>query len=365
MNRLVLAHGPRLACLAATWLMLTADVSAQIQMPSDSGPPSVTPTATPQVMPQPTLASAQQLLAGVRTALIKKDYHTAVQSYRRVTAMSGNLPQIADEVGKLRAQLLAIGIDGALLSLPPKPPAKPLEGVANAQPLGGPVLAGANIINRKQEALRLVAIGRASLDRGDIPTAVAVARQAEALNVPEKDFAPGEPRVWQLLLDAESAARRSGVRLTSGAEPLAKQAATSGPAVNPVQAALAMTEADESSSVAQTPFNVQAQSTGTPPASSNVKPVQAIAPIAGQQAQQPNHAQTNLAEGLDALGRGDTAVARAKFREAWKHESDLTLAERNQLKDKLTLLQPKRLTPQTSTPPEDMTAIQRAELAEQ
>ncbi len=365
MNRLVLAHGPRLACLAATWLMLTADVSAQIQMPSDGGPPSVTPTATPQVMPQPTLASAQQLLAGVRTALIKKDYHTAVQSYRRVTAMSGNLPQIADEVGKLRDQLLAIGIDGALLSLPPKPPAKPLEGVASAQPLGGPVLAGANITNRKQEALRLVAIGRASLDRGDIPTAVAVARQAEALNVPEKDFAPGEPRVWQLLLDAESAARRSGVRLTSGAEPLAKQAATSGPAVNPVQAALAMTEADESSSVAQTPFNVQAQSKGTPPASSNVKPVQAIAPIAGQQAQQPNHAQTNLAEGLDALGRGDTAVARAKFREAWKHESDLTLAERNQLKDKLTLLQPKRLTPQTSTPPEDMTAIQRAELAEQ
>ena len=345
--------------------MLTADVSAQIQMPSDSGPPSVTPTATPQAMPQPTLASAQQLLAGVRTALIKKDYHTAVQSYRRVTAMSGNLPQIADEVGKLRAQLLAIGIDGALLSLPPKPPAQPLAAVANAQPLGGPLPVGANFANRKQEALRLVAIGRASLDRGDIPTAVAIARQAEALNVPEKDFAPGEPRVWQLLLDAESAARRSGVRLASGAEPLANQAATLGPEANPVQAALAMTGADEVGNVAQAPFNAQPQNNGTLPANTNVKPVQAIAPIAGQQAGQPNHAQTNLAEGLDALGRGETAVARAKFREAWKHESDLTLAERNQLKDKLTLLQPKRITPQASTPAEDMTAIQRAELAEQ
>ena len=365
MNRLVPAHGPRLACLAATWLMLTADVSAQIQMPSDSGPPSVTPTATPQAMPQPTLASAQQLLAGVRTALIKKDYHAAVQSYRRVTAMSGNLPQIADEVGKLRAQLLAIGIDGALLSLPPKSPAQPLAGVANAQPLGGPLPGGANFTNRKQEALRLVAIGRASLDRGDIATAVAIARQAEALNVPEKDFAPGEPRVWQLLLDAESAARRSGVRLASGAEPSANQAAASGPGINPVQAALAMTGADESGNVAQAPFNAQPQNNGTLPANTNVKPVQAIAPIAGQQAGQPNHAQTNLAEGLDALGRGDTAVARAKFREAWKHESDLTLAQRNQLKDKLTLLQPKRITPQSSTPPEEMTAIQRAELAEQ
>lgn len=365
MNRLVPAHGPRLACLAVTWLMLSADVSAQIQMPSDSGPPSVTPTATPQAMPQPTLASAQQLLAGVRTALIKKDYHTAVQSYRRVTAMSGNLPQIADEVGKLRAQLLAIGIDGALLSLPPKQPAQPFAGVANAQPLGGPLPAGANFANRKQEALRLVAIGRASLDRGDIPTAVAIARQAEALNVPEKDFAPGEPRVWQLLLDAESAARRSGVRLASGTEPLANQAATVGPVVNPVQAALAMTGENESGNVAQAPFNAQPQNVGTAPSNTNVKPVQAIAPIAGQQAGQPNHAQTNLAEGLDALGRGDTTLARAKFREAWKHESDLTLAQRNQLKDKLTLLQPKRITPQTSTPPEDMTAIQRAELAEQ
>ncbi len=345
--------------------MLTADVSAQIQMPSDSGPPSVTPTATPQAMPQPTLASAQQLLAGVRTALIKKDYHTAVQSYRRVTAMSGNLPQIADEVGKLRAQLLAIGIDGALLSLPPTPPAQPLAGVVNAKPLGGRLPVGVNSASRKQEALRLVAIGRASLDRGDITTAVAIARKAEALNVPEKDFAPGEPRVWQLLLDAESAARRSGVSLASGTEPLANPGATSGPAVNPVQAALAMTGADDTGNVAQAPFNTQPQNSGTSPANTNVKPVQAIAPIAGQQTGQPNHAQKSLAEGLDALGRGDTAVARAKFREAWKHESDLTLAERNQLKDKLTLLQPKRITQQASTPPEEMTAIQRAELAEQ
>jgi general secretion pathway protein D len=345
--------------------MLTADVSAQIQMPSDSGPPSVTPTATPQAMPQPTLASAQQLLAGVRTALIKKDYHTAVQSYRRVTAMSGNLPQIADEVGKLRAQLLAIGIDGALLSLPPTPPAQPLAGVVNPKPLGGRLPVGVNSASRKQEALRLVAIGRASLDRGDITTAVAIARKAEALNVPEKDFAPGEPRVWQLLLDAESAARRSGVSLASGTEPLANPGTTSGPAVNPVQAALAMTGADDTGNVAQAPFNTQPQNSGTSPANTNVKPVQAIAPIAGQQTGQPNHAQKSLAEGLDALGRGDTAVARAKFREAWKHESDLTLAERNQLKDKLTLLQPKRITQQASTPPEEMTAIQRAELAEQ
>ncbi len=197
MNRLVPPHRPRIESLDTTRKMQTEEVSAKRKMPTDSGPPSVKPTAIPQATPQPTLASAQQLLAGVRMALIKKDYHTAVQSYRRVTAMSGNLPQIADEVGKLRAQLLAIGIDGALLSLPPKPPAQPLTGVANARPLGVPLLA-ANMATRKQEALRLVAIGRASLDRGDIPTAVAIARQAEALNVPEKDFAPGEPRVWQI-----------------------------------------------------------------------------------------------------------------------------------------------------------------------
>ena len=88
-----------------------------------------------------------------------------------------------------------------------------LPDVAGALPIADAIRAAP--ASRKQEALRLVAIGRAALDRGDVSTALKVARQAEALKVPEKDFAAGEPRVWQLLLDAESAARRSGIALTA------------------------------------------------------------------------------------------------------------------------------------------------------
>ncbi len=366
MNRLVPAHGPRFACLAVAWLLLAADVSAQIQMPSDSGPPSVVPPAIPQTTPPPTIASAQQLLLGVQTAIVKKDYHTAVQSYRRVTAMTSNLPQIADEVGKLRAQLLAIGIDGALLSMPPKTiqsPSQRLPNVAKARPLDSSVTPTANVAVRKQEALRLVAIGRAALDRGDASTAVAIARQAESLNVPEKAFVPGEPRVWQLLLDAESAARRSGIRLASGTEPLTGSTPAGQPA-NPVRSALAMTEAGQPGNVSQTPYTPETAADGTPLTNSGIKPVQGIAPLPAPP-EKSNHAQQNFKEGLEALGRGDTLTARNKFREAWKYESDLTLAQRSQLKDKLTLLQPKRISPQSAATPAEMTAIQKAELDEQ
>ena len=58
--------------------------------------------------------------------------------------------------------------------------------------------------------------------------------------------------------------------------------------------------------------------------------------------------------------------AREKFREAWAHEEDLDPATRNQLKDKLTLLQPKRLPVQfANASPEQLTPIQKAELEAQ
>src|SRR5690606_11467960 len=45
----------------------------------------------------------------------------------------------------------------------------------------------------------------------DIPGALRSVTAAETLSVPESAFAPGEPRVWQLALDVQSAARRAGV----------------------------------------------------------------------------------------------------------------------------------------------------------
>ena len=216
MNRLVSAHGPLVVTVATVWLLTALDVSAQIQMLGDeaSSPSSAVPSSAAPAGAPPTLASAQKSLAEVRAAMGRKDYHTAVQSFRRASTVRAQFPQISGEVERLRTELEGIGIDGALLAMPPQPVTRPtmqrLPDVADAQPISS---ATRNPAERKQEALRLVAIGRAALDRGDAATALAVARQAESLKVPEKDFAAGEPRVWQLLLDAESAARKSGIAL--------------------------------------------------------------------------------------------------------------------------------------------------------
>ena len=363
MNRLVPAHGRRVVCLAATWLLATLDVSAQIQMPAETSAPSAAPTSATPATAAPTITSVKQQLQQARSAIVQKDYHTAVQSYRQAATVSGKFPQLAGEVKQLRTQLLAIGIDGALLSMPvaptQRPPMQRLPSVANAQPIAGAAAPPATAASRKQEALRLVAIGRAALDRGDVTAAVTFARQAEALKVPEKDFAPGEPRVWQLLLDAESAARRSGIALASGTQPVG----AAGQPFNPVQPAVATSEPGTPGAVAQMLFN-----SDTDAGTNAVQQVQGVAPLPSEPATgatgEATYAERIFKEGLDALGKGDSATARAKFREAWQHESELSPTQRQQLKDKLTLLQPKRISSQPANE-EAMSPIRKAELEEQ
>ncbi len=70
--------------------------------------------------------------------------------------------------------------------------------------------------------------------------------------------------------------------------------------------------------------------------------------------------------GLDALSTGDSSKARELFVEAWKYEASMDLATRNQLKEKLTLMQPTRIPPSdTPVDPENLTPIQKAELEAQ
>ncbi len=71
-------------------------------------------------------------------------------------------------------------------------------------------------------------------------------------------------------------------------------------------------------------------------------------------------------EGLNALSTGDSSKARELFIEAWKYEASMDLATRNQLKEKLTLMQPTRM-PAADAPlaPENLTPIQKAELEAQ
>lgn len=309
--------------------------------------------------------SAPQLIGEARLALARKDYRTAVQAFRNAAAVTPPGTKLAQDVATLQRQMESAGIDAALLALPPSaaPTAtssragmKRLPTVAGAQPLATtagdlPSFATNDVGSRKREALRLVAIGRAALDRGDAGTALLVARKAQSLQVPEKDFAPGEPRVWQLMLDAESAARRSGIALTSGEQPA--------PGFDQVQQAVGTSPQGEANAVAQMLFAAeQGQAQQNP-----VQQVQGVQPLPTTAA--PSPAQRMYNDGLQALSRGDRDAARGLFLEAWKNEAELDPATRNQLKDKLTLLQPVRSSSAQSIANADMTPIQKADLLAQ
>ena len=72
--------------------------------------------------------------------------------------------------------------------------------------------------------------------------------------------------------------------------------------------------------------------------------------------------------GMELLTTGDKSAARAAFLEAFKYQNELPEAERNLLKDKLTLLSPRRLAPPTASPGDNarpMTVVEKAEAESQ
>ncbi|TWU22013.1 Type IV pilus biogenesis and competence protein PilQ precursor [Novipirellula galeiformis] len=356
-------------------LASSTDLSAQLPLPPGAKVPAASNVATSEAQS----VATDQLIKHVRAAMNRKDYRNAVELFRHSAASVVRSPQMAPQVEQLRAELVSAGFDRDLLSMPPTgplpsltlapaadstsplgpgatPPIQRLPSVAKAEPIGGP----ADIAARKQEALRLIAIGRASLDRGETSTALTLARQAQALNVPEREFSAGEPRVWQLLLDAESSARKSGIALTSG--------------TSPIDNASGVKQADgsagdiDSGAVAQMLFNGD----GAPNAGNSFvgdNPAGGIAQVQNLEALpgDANDANKVYQEGLDLLISGDQAGAREKFLEAWKHESTLDLETRRQLKDKLTLLQSNRIGGMTAAKEAGapLTPIERAQLENQ
>ncbi|HBJ38897.1 MAG TPA: general secretion pathway protein GspD [Planctomycetaceae bacterium] len=192
--------------------------------------------------------------------------------------------------------------------------------------------------------MRLVVQGRAALDRGDIAAAQKSVTQAESLAVAESAFAPGEPRVWQLALDVQSAARRSGMASGQVGDSMIRQASGVMPAGGTTS----------EGSVVNSIFNPDSDRT-------QVKPVQGLGELVAT-----SDGETLYRRGLETLATGDTTAARALFVEAWKFESTMDLATRAQLKEKLTLLQPTRLPePGSAAMSADMTPIQRAEAESQ
>ena len=323
--------------------------------------PTRTIAQTPALAPTPATsttstqdartAATTDLLRRAQVALDAKDYREAVELYRRAKVNAQPLPALQPNVIALRQKLSQLGFDAAILDLPPSAPpatatvaagtrtvAPQLLGIpVGATPMPAPANATAS---RKVEAMRLIAIGRVALDRGDVATAQRIASEAEQLAVPESEFIAGEPRVWQLTLDVDTAIRRAGIDPPS--------------AVKRAGAVMAAGDmASQSSSVVNSLYSKESDKTA-------VQPAQAVEPLVG------NRGESLYREGLDALSSGNSARARELFTDAWKYEATMDLATRKQLQEKLTLMQPGRLpSVAAAVDPSRLTPIQKADMEAQ
>ena len=189
----------------------------------------------------------------------------------------------------------------------------------------------------KAQALQLVAIGRAALDRGDAVTALKLGSTSTSVECSrESDFKPGEPRVWDFVLDAESAARKSGA--VNNQIALAGGQVGSGCKAKPGWSSkcCSILHRHKPATSARLPKSKR------PKVSSAARRIRRASRRARNATGNAAEGERLFDEGMKALSQGDHQNAREKFVQAWKFESQMDLNTRRQLKDKLTLLQPAR-----------------------
>lgn len=173
----------------------------------------------------------------------------------------------------------------------------------------------------KQEALRLAAQARAALDRGDLTSAQQSINKARALGVPDSAFQPGEPNPEIIALQVERAlVRRENVMPAGGSFPVEQAAAN---------------EVRGGGRFAVAPGVYDPSRDG-----SQVRPAQATEPTPAARPSVGGSEGDRLFDmGLKALEKQDRATALKLFREAWKNSDQMDPAARNDLRDKLSLLQ--------------------------
>jgi len=173
---------------------------------------------------------------------------------------------------------------------------------------------------QKMASMRLAAQAQAALGRGDLRTALQFAEQAQAIRVPDYEFAQGETRPWELLLQIRSQLnRQSG----SGVIPAGNFEAMPAVATGGMQPGR--------SSVSQGIYTPESDPTRN-------RYAQAEMPIP---ATRPNGESAGLQmyrEGLRALEAQDRNTALRLFRDAWQYQQELDPVTRQELKDKLSLL---------------------------
>jgi general secretion pathway protein D len=367
--------------LALSCLLMASPADAQFTLPGTEA------TQVQSTQTQPRAGITAQLQA-IDAAIASNNFTAAVHAYRAANqAAPGNA-----ELRQRYDRLVARGIDATLLQLTPttNQPAslQPLDAaVNNAAPQSGNPLSWP-LAQRQQETRRLTAMGRTALDRGDVRTAYQCATAAQSLGVAQHEFNPGDTRPWQLLLDVQSVARRSGLDLNTLAQSSGSPAApgtiaqTSG--VMPIGQAGGYDALYAADSMV-----AQAGGTFTPGGPTGIQKVQGTEPLVdgplvdGPQFNQPpllpqpsspsglgsstaapgsSEGEKLFAEGMKLLSAGKQTEARAAFVKAWEFESQLPVETRRALQDKLTLLQPSRM-PDPVVPTESLTPIQKADLA--
>lgn len=183
-----------------------------------------------------------------------------------------------------------------------------------------------NSAGGKAEARRLLSEARAALDRGELMRAKHYAEKAQGL-APESAYGPNETRPWMVLLEVNKAINNRGSVMPAGnfqsQQALAKQQNNGGN--YPVAQGLYDPANDMSRNVAaQTLDPTQEQASGSGQSASNTPP------SPGEKLYQ---------DGLQALENYDHDTALQLFRDAWKYEKELDPLMRQQLQDKLVLLQ--------------------------
>lgn len=342
--------------IAVGWLfallaVLAPTARGQFMLPDAEN----TSPATAQAIAENQPIGPQQIKA-IDDAIKTGNFTAAVQAYRAAHQIEPNNA----ELRRRYDYLVQRGIDGTLLNLTPAtntpatntPPRRPVgsasQGTTVQTPQSWP------LERRQQETRRLTAMGRTALDRGDIASAYQYAVVAKNLGVEQNQFNPGDARPWQLLLDVQSAARRSGMDLS--------QIAVTGGNISPAGGVIPIGQSG-SRNPAQGSMIAQAGGAFSQGSPSDVQPVQATLEIPREGTNEDSSEGEKLfAEGMRLLSFGKQVEARAEFVKAWEFEAEMPVETRRALQDKLTLLQPSRM-PASSQPPADLTAIQKADLA--
>ena len=182
-------------------------------------------------------------------------------------------------------------------------------------------LASARAIPRqtqKGEAIQLLAMSRAALDRGDISGADQLLKQAEALQVPDAAYGPNDPRPWEMALEIASAQRRRFPVNTAGNTEVERAVAESNSPTGQFPVSPGVYEPTNDTTQMRT---AQATQPTDPNQNSSQNPVPA--PLPAENTNQPSEGIRLYQAGIQALEARDGVTALEFFRQAWQHEQQL------------------------------------------